>query len=158
MNLCQNTAEFNYVNKIWLLTRWAYLFIYVTVHDYLFIILHLAALFFPSIALSEQTHFWVVTDQLRATDPVHCKGWECDFSHGEITNRRREQEREQLLGSGRSWHHHLWAPRVALGARQSQPVPGCLTAIQPDSLHTPSPKRPAITRLHTVSNLHCTEL
>lgn len=38
------------------------LFIYLTVHDYLFIIMHLA-LFFPSIALSEQTHFWVATDQ-----------------------------------------------------------------------------------------------
>lgn len=52
----------------------------------------------------------------------------------------REKEREQLPGSGRSWHHHLWAPRVALGARQSQPVPGRPTAYpaRAESRHTPS--------------------
>ncbi len=49
------------------------LFIYATVHDYLFIIPHLA-LFFPSIALSELIFRSQATEQLRATDPVHCKG------------------------------------------------------------------------------------
>lgn len=110
--------------------------------------------------LLEQIYFWVTTDRLRTTDLVYCEGWECDFSHGERTSGGREKEREQLPGSGRSWHHHLWAPRVALGARQRQPVPGRLKAIQPecDSLHTPSPERYHQKTGYNTTIQHCTEL
>lgn len=107
--------------------------------------------------LLEQIYFWVTTDQLRTTDLVYCEGWECDFSHGERTSGGREKEREQLPGSGRSWHHHLWAPRVALGARQSQPVPGRLKAIQPEQIHctlhhqNDNTKRQAITRPYSTA-------
>lgn len=101
------------------------LFIYPAVHDYLFTI------YFPIHGLI-RTHFWV---ELRITNPVYRKGWECDFSRGERASGGREKEKEQLPGSGRSWHHHLWAPRVALGARQSQAVPRRLTAIQPEQTH-----------------------
>lgn len=156
-NLFQNTAEFDWTSTKDMGSIFSSLWdvdkpIYLSNCAWLFVYYFAFSIAFPCPWPYWNTCFWVATDWLRTTDLVYCEGWECDFSRGESTSGWKEKEREQLLGSGRSWHHHLWAPRVALGARQSQPVPGRITAIQPEQIHctlhhpNDTTKRQAITR------------